>query len=214
MSNEMADLAAAAAANARREAEEDPGSAPGEEPQEDIEVPSNYCYPYILMAGAWGRRERCPAEWKYLTSSDGPSTRSNNEEGDAVVGEDSCLASKAAMDRACPNGDPVSRRKAAAYREAQDKKAAKEEADKENAKRAAEEAENKRKRLEVLKEATAGMTNVAASLAKIAAMKEEEQQSGKRQRQIKSLKDKIAMGLGNEAVNKQKLELLLDEEEL
>ena len=100
MSNEMADLAAAAAANARREAEEDPGSAPGEEPQEDIEVPSNYCYPYILMAGAWGRRERCPAEWKYLTSSDGPSTRSNNEEGDAVVGEDSCLASKAAMDRA------------------------------------------------------------------------------------------------------------------
>ena len=57
------------------------------------------------------------------------------------------------------------------------------------------------------------MTNVAASLAKIAAMKEEEQQSGKRQRQIKSLKDKIAMGLGNEAVNKQKLELLLDEEE-
>ncbi|CAN0436993.1 unnamed protein product, partial [Pylaiella littoralis] len=70
------------------------------------------------------------------------------------------------MDRACPNGDPVSRRKAAAYREAQDKKAAKEEADKENAKRAAEEAENKRKRLEVLKEATAGMTNVAASLAK------------------------------------------------
>lgn len=112
------------------------------------------------------------------------STRSKNGKGDAVVYEGSSIASGAAVDRANRNGDPVSRRKAGAYREAQEKKAAKEEADKENGLRAKEETENKRKRLEVLQAATAGMTNVASSLAKMAALKEAEQASSKRQKRI------------------------------
>ena len=89
-------------------------------------VPTGYCYPHIIMTGEWGRRERCPTEWRYLTSSDGPSSRSKNGKGDAIVSEDSPIASEAAMDRACPKGDPVSRRKAAKYRKERQKKAAKE----------------------------------------------------------------------------------------
>ena len=127
------------------------------------------------------------------------------------MSEDSPIASDAAMDRACPNGDPVSRRKAANYREEQQKKAAKEAADKENAARALEEKENKRKRLEVLQTSTSGITNVATSLAKMAELKEEEQQAAKRQK-IEALKLKLTLGLGDESKNKQALEELLDEE--
>ena len=111
------------------------------------------------------------------------------------MSEDSPIANEAAMDRACPNGDPVSRRKAAKYREEQQNKAAKEAADKENAARALEEKENKRKRLEVLKTATSGITNVAASLAKLAELKEAEQEAGKRQKKIEALKLKLTLGL-------------------
>ena len=132
------------------------------------------------------------------------------------MSEDSPTASEAAMDRACPNGEPVSRRKAAKYREEQQKKAAKEAADKENAARALEEKENKRKRLEVLKTATQGITNVAASLAKMAELKQAEQQAeqqaAKRQKKIEALKLKLTLGLGDESKNKQALEELLDEE--
>ncbi|CAB1101609.1 unnamed protein product [Ectocarpus sp. CCAP 1310/34] len=228
------DLAAIAVANARREREERPASKPGEDLQEEVEVPSHYCYPYILMAGAWGRSDRCPAEWKYLELSDGPPTRSKNEKGDAVVHEDSTVASKPALDRACPNGDPVSRRKAAAFRAEQEKKAARAEADKANAKRASEEVENKRKRLQVLTAATEGMTGVATSLAKLAAIKEAEQESNKRQteaehesnkrqkeaeqeskkrqKNIDALKTKLRLGLGDEATIKQTLLKLLDED--
>ena len=53
--------------------------------------------------------------------------------------------------------------------------------DKENAARALGEKENMRKRLEVLQTATSGITNVARSLAKMAELKEAEQQAGKRQ---------------------------------
>ena len=127
------------------------------------------------------------------------------------MSEDSPIASEAAMDRVCPNGDPVSRRKAAKYREEQQKKAAKEAADKENAARALEK-ENKRKRLEVLKTATQGITNVAASLAKMAELKQAEQQAAKRQKKIEALKLKLTLGLGDESKNKQALEELLDEE--
>ncbi|CAB1108521.1 unnamed protein product [Ectocarpus sp. CCAP 1310/34] len=186
------------------------------------------------MAGAWGRSDRCPAEWKYLELSDGPPTRSKNEKGDAVVHDDSTVASKPALDRACPNGDPVSRRKAAAFRAEQEKKAARAEADKANAKRASEEVENKRKRLQVLTAATEGMTGVATSLAKLAAIKEAEQESNKRQteaehesnkrqkeaeqeskkrqKNIDALKTKLRLGLGDEATIKQTLLKLLDED--
>ena len=210
------ELAAMAAANIRQQDGEGAGSKPGEDDAEDEVVPTGYCDPYIIMAGAWGRREKCPTEWRYLTSSDGPSRRSKNGEGDAIVSEDSPIASEAAMDRVCPNGDPVSRRKAAKYREEQQKKAAKEAADKENAARALEEKENKRKRLEVLKTATQGITNVAASLAKMAELKQAEQQAeqqaAKRQKKIEALKLKLTLGLGDESKNKQALEELLDEE--
>ena len=104
------------------------------------------------------------------------------------MSEDSPIANEAAMDRACPNGDPVSRRKAAEYREEQQKKAAKEAADMENAARALEEKENKRERLEVLKTATQGITNGAASLAQMAELKHAEQQAAKRQKKIEALK--------------------------
>lgn len=206
------DLAAIAAANARRELEEDPGSKPGEDLEEE-EVPSDFCYPFILMAGAWGRSDRRPAEWKYLGISDGPPTRSNNEKGAAVVHKDSTIGSKPAVDRACPNGDPVSRRRAAAFRAEQEKKAAQAEADKENKKRASEEADNKRKRLEVLQAATAEMTNVATSLAKMAVIKEAEQASKKRQKRIDALTTKLKLGLGNESDIRKTLTKLLDEEE-
>ena len=106
----------------------------------------------------------------------------------------------------------MSRRKAAKYREEQQKKAAKEAADKENAARALEENENKRKRLAILKTAAPGITNVAASLAKMAELKEAEQQAGRRQKKIEALKLKLTLGLGDESKNKQALEELLDEE--
>ncbi|CAM9876396.1 unnamed protein product, partial [Ectocarpus fasciculatus] len=152
------------------------------------------------------------AEWRYLEPSDGPPNRSKNEEGDAVVPKDFTVGSTQPQDRVCPNGDPVSRRKAAAYKAEQEKKAAQAEADKENAKRASEEHENKRKRLEVLQAATDGMTNVAASLAKLAAMKEAEQESSKRQKKIDALQLKLKLGLGNEAKIKATLDKLLDED--
>ena len=93
------------------------------------------------------------------------------------------------------DGDPVSRRTAAKYIEEQQKKAGKEAADKENAVRALEEKENKRKRLEVLQTATSGITNIATSLAKMAELKEAEQQAGKRQKKIEALKLKLTLGL-------------------
>ena len=110
------------------------------------------------------------------------------------------------------DGDPVSRRKAAKYREEQQKKAGKEAVDKENAARALEEKENKRKRLEVLQTAASGITNIATSLAKMAELKEAEQQAGKRQKKIEALKLKLTLGLGDENKNRQALEELLDEE--
>ena len=203
-SSQQQQLALMAAANIR-----DEGAA--SEPAEVEVVPVSYCYPYVLMGGAWGRRKYCPAEWRYLFSSDGPPNRSGRGKGDEVLCIDSAAASEAAMDRACPNGDPVSRRKAQAFKNTQEKKAAKEAADKENAARLAEETENKRKRLVVLQEATAGMTNVASSLAKIAALKEEEQASIKRQKKIANIRLKLEMNLGDEAKNKQDLLTLLDE---
>ncbi|CAB1097797.1 unnamed protein product [Ectocarpus sp. CCAP 1310/34] len=189
------DLAAIAVANARREREMGPASKPGEGGP-----PSG-----------GGGAER-PAEWKYLELSDGPPTRSKNDTGDAVVHEDSTVASKPAVDRACPNGDPVSRRKAAAFSAEQEKKAARAEADKANAKRASEEVQNKRKRLQVLTAATEGMTDVATNLAKLAAIKEAEQESKKRQKKIDALKTKLGLGIGDEATIKQTLSGLLDED--
>ena len=115
------------------------------------------------------------------------------------------------MDRASPKGDPVSRRKAAKYREEQQKKAAKEAVDKENSARAVEK-ENQRTRLEDLQTATTGITNVATCLAKMAELKEAEQQAGKRQKKIEALNLKLTRGLGDEKTNKQALEELLDEE--
>ena len=67
-------------------------------------------------------------------------------------------------------------------------------------------------RLEVLKTATQGITNVAASLAKMAELKQAEQQAAKRQKKIEALKLKLTLGLGDESKNKQALEELLDEE--
>lgn len=202
-SQQLNELAAIAAANFQNELEEEPGS--------EL-VPSEYCYPYILMAGAWGRRATCPAEWRYLSSSDGPPTRSQNGKGDAIVSDSSTIGDGPAIDRACPNGDPVSRRKAAAYREEQRKKVEKEEADKENKKRAKDEAENKRKGLEVLQAATTGMTNVATSLAKVAAIKEAEHESSKRRKKIDALKTKLELKIGDEAKIRQQIKDLLDEE--
>lgn len=208
------DLAAMAAASIRQELEDEVGAGPkpGGDGAEDEEVPEGYCYPYIIMAGAWGRRERCPAEWRYLSSSDGPSSRAKHGAGDAVVCVDSAVASEVAMDRACPNGDPVSRRKAAKYREEQEKKAALLVAEKENKEREVEEKENKRKKMEALVEATAGMTNVAASLAKMAALREAEQVATKRQKKIDGLQIKLSLGTGDAANIKEALEKLLDEE--
>ena len=72
------ELAAMAADNIKQRDGEGVGSKPGGDDAEDEVVPTGYCYPYIIMAGAWGRHKRCPTEWKYLTSSDGPSSRSKN----------------------------------------------------------------------------------------------------------------------------------------
>ena len=97
------------------------------------------------------------------------------------------------MDRASPKGDPVSRRKAAKYRKERQKKAAKKGGQGERREGVGggeheEKAGSSANRF-------LGITNVATSLAKMAELKEAEQQAGKRQKKIEALKLKLTLGL-------------------
>ena len=49
---------------------------------EEVEIPEDYIYPYILVACAWTPwGHNTPSEWKYLMSSSGPKKRKKPDAG-------------------------------------------------------------------------------------------------------------------------------------
>ena len=83
---------------------------------EEVEIPEDCIYPYILVACAWTPwGHNTPSEWKYLMPSSGPKKR-KKPDADITLDTTNPISSPSAKGRVNGDGAPVSRRQHLAAR--------------------------------------------------------------------------------------------------
>ena len=192
---------------------------PGEENPEDVEVPEDYIYTWILLACAWAPwGGNTPSEWKHLMSSSGPKKRKKPDE-DITLDEGNPVSSPSAMGRVNANGDPASRRQHNAAVKKEKDRAQKEESDKENkdARREAlktsrESVETRKASLAVLAKASSHVETIGLNLQRMVEQADAKAEKESRAAKIAALEKKLMLGIGSAPDVRNQLEALLDME--
>ena len=186
---------------------------------EEVEIPEDCIYPYILVACAWTPwGHNTPSEWKYLMPSSGPKKR-KKPDADITLDTTNPISSPSAMGRVNADGAPVSRRQHLAARKKEKEKLQNEELDNENkeARREAlqtsrESLETRKANLAVLEKASDHVETIGANLQRMVEQSDQEAAKEALDRKITALEKKIMLGIGNVGEMRIQLGALLDEE--